>query len=446
MPRRSVAIIGRPNVGKSTLFNRLLGRRVSIEDPLSGVTRDRVLHPLTVGNRSVDLVDTGGIGIVDRKDLARAVEAQVEAAMRTADVIVFLVDSREGVTPLDEEVARRLRVLEKPVVLAASKADTAALDEERHAFHSLGFGEPLAVSAHQNRGIRELLQAVLDRLPSDEGPEAEEPETLKIAFVGKRNAGKSSLINRLAGEERVIVSDRPGTTRDSIDVLFERDGARFLAIDTAGLRRRGRVDDAVEFYAQVRSERAVRRADVVVLLIDASVPLSKVDKRIARLIGEEAKPCILAVNKWDLARLARPEITPEEYHKYLLSELPWLHFAPIAATSALTGENVWGLIRLAQDLDRQARRCVGTGELNRALQRACEKESPPRVKGRALKIYYATQSALSPPTFLLFCNDPSLAEERYTRYLIGQFRQTLGFEEIPLRLEYRASHKERPAQ
>jgi len=439
--RPAVAIVGRPNVGKSTLFNRLLGRRVSIEDAMSGVTRDRVLHPLQLAGRTVDLVDTGGLGLVDRDDLSPAVHAQIEAAMQEADVLVFLVDCRAGVAPLDEEVAGRLRVLGKPVILAANKADMPSLDDERYAFHKLGLGEPLAVSAKANRGVGDLLARIGEALPPQAPEPADEQGLRRIAFVGKRNAGKSSLVNRLAGSDRVIVSDRPGTTRDSVDVIFERDGQRFVAIDTAGVRRRGRADDAVDFYGQVRSERAVRRADVVALVIDATTPVGRIDKRIARLAAEAYKPCVLTVNKWDLARAARPGLTAEAYGEYLLDRLPQLYYAPLAVTSAHTGENLWGLVRVCLQLADRACTQVGTGALNRALRAAVDAQAPPVSRGRALKLYYATQTQAPPPTFLVFCNDPRLVTDRYTRYLAGRLRQALGLEELPLSIQYRTSHE-----
>jgi GTP-binding protein len=445
MRRPSIAIVGRPNVGKSTFFNRLAGHRIAIEDSTSGVTRDRVLHPMEVGGKAFDLIDTGGIGIVDRQDLSEDVEQQIQIAIAEADVVLLLVDAREGVTPLDREVADRLRRLETPVILAANKADTDALEREVYAFSQLGLGEPLPVSAQQGRGIDEVLEAATDPLPAAAEEESVEGEPVKIAFVGKRNAGKSSIINRLAGSPRVIVSDKPGTTRDSVDVLFERGETRFVAIDTAGLRRRGKMDDAIEFFAQARTERAVRRADVVVLLIDASEPVSKVDKRIGALVASEYKPCVLAVNKWDLAVEARPEITPEEYHEYLGKMLPGLHFAPIAVTSALTGQNTWGLVDTALELASQAVQTVGTGQLNRAVQEAVDKRPPPSKKRRRLKIYYGTQTGTAPPAFTLFCNDPRLVDDQYTRYLTGQLRQSLGFDEVPLQIEYRSSH-DRPAR
>lgn len=443
MPTASVAIVGRPNVGKSSLFNRLVGRRIAIEDPTSGVTRDRVLHPVTAGNRTFDLIDTGGIGMVDRQDLSADVAAQIDLAMQEADVLVFLTDCRDGATPLDEEVAGRLRRLGKPVVFAANKADTESLAAEAHAFHGLGFGAPLAVSAHQGRGLQELLRTVVSSLPPDADPPAYDSDTLKIAFVGKRNAGKSSLVNHLAGAPRVIVSDKPGTTRDSVDVLFERDGRRFVAIDTAGLRKRGRMDDSIEFYGHLRSERALRRADVVVLLIDASVPISKVDKRIGRLVIDECKPCVLAINKWDLALAKRPDITPDTYHDYLNKQLAGLYFAPLVPTSAHTGDNVWALIKVAADLHAQASRAVSTGALNRALQDAYAKRRPKAVHGRLFKIYYGTQCGTNPPHFLVFGNDPRRVDDQYTRYLAGQLRAALGMDEVPVRIDYRSSH-ERP--
>ncbi|MHC4871211.1 MAG: ribosome biogenesis GTPase Der [Planctomycetota bacterium] len=438
----SAAIIGRPNVGKSTLFNTLVGRRISIEDPTSGVTRDRILHPVTHEARTFELIDTGGIGIVDVQDLSADVESQIDIAIKEADVLIFLVDCREGVTPLDLEIADRIRKMSKQVILAANKADTDNLEHEVSAFYEFGLGEILPVSAQQGRNLTELLSQVVEKLP-EEKPEPEyEGETLKIAFVGKRNVGKSSIINKIAGTNRVIVSDRPGTTRDAVDVLFEKDNKRFVAIDTAGLRRRGKMDDSIEFYGHVRSERSIRRADVVVLMIDASVPISKVDKRIGNLISEEFKPCIIAINKWDLAVEAKPNITPEEYHDYLVKELPGLYYAPITVTSALSGKNVWSTINIAYDLQKQATQKVTTGQLNKAARAAYEKKHPPMVKGKTCNIYYATQSEVCPPTFIVFCSRPKLIDANYIRYFSGQLRQALGFEEVPLKFSFRSSHED----
>ncbi len=441
MALASAAIIGRPNVGKSTIFNTIVGRRISIEDPTSGVTRDRILHPVTFEGRTFDLIDTGGIGMVDVQDLSVDVELQIDIAIKEADVLVLILDCRDGITPLDIEIVEKVRRLNKKIVVAANKADNDKVEMDVVNFHSLGLGEVLPISAQQGRGLSIMLSEIVEQLPADKEEPAYEGEPLKIAFVGKRNAGKSSIINKLAGANRVIVSDKPGTTRDAVDVIFKTDKRHFVAIDTAGLRKRGKIDNAIEFFGHVRSERSIRRADVVVLMIDASLPISKVDKRIAALILEEFKPCVIVINKWDLAVKARPNITSEEYHDYLLKELPGLYFAPLTITSALNGDNVWSTINLAFELHAQATKEVSTGQVNRAIQAAYTKKRPPMVKGKACKIYYATQAEISPPTFIVFCNRPKLIDKNYLRYLSGQMRTSLGFEEVPLKFQIRSSHE-----
>lgn len=441
MARPSVAIIGRPNVGKSTLFNRLVGERIAIEDPTSGVTRDRILHPITFENHTFDLIDTGGIGVVDRQDLSADVELQISCAIAEASVIVFLTDVRDGITPLDYDVAARLRKVEKPIILAVNKVDESRFEDGVAEFHALGYGEPLSVSGKNVYGLNDLLWKIIGQLPRLEPEPEYAEEILKIAFVGKRNAGKSSIVNALAGEKRVIVSDKPGTTRDSVDILFKHaDGRQFVAIDTAGLRKRGKADDPIEFFGQVRSERAVERADVVAVMIDASEPISKVDKRIGNLVVDTFRPCVLVINKWDLAKEANPHITLEEYHAYLLDQIPGLYYAPIIATSAVTGFNIWNLIDIARDLAEQARRHVTTGQINKALHAAYEKQRPPMMKSKMFKIYYGTQPQTNPPTIIIFCNHPGLASDQYTRYLAGQLRPALGFNEVPIRIWYRTSH------
>lgn len=436
----SVAIVGRPNVGKSTLFNRLVGSRISIEAPVAGVTRDRVLYPLTIEDRTFDLIDTGGIGVVDKQGLEAAVEGQIEVAIAEASLILFCVDSREGVVPLDIEVAKRLRRAKCPVLLVATKTDTSRIEDALPSFHSLGFGEALPLSALENRNIDDLEDAIVKSLP--EKVEHEEPvygaDLLKIAFVGRRNAGKSSLVNHICGAQRVIVSDTPGTTRDSVDILVERDGERFVAIDTAGLRKRGQMDDVMEFYGHMRSERAIRRADVVVLMFDATREISKVEKRIGSLIAEEHKPCILALNKWDLVQQARPGIELKDFQEYVAESLPGLYFCRMAGVSALTGQNVWPLIASARQLHEQGAAEVRTGQVNSSLAEAYRKRRPKPYEGKIGKIYYGTQIGVLPPSFLIFCNNPAAFDDNYQRYLAHQMRDALGYPEIPIRLIFKS--------
>ncbi len=438
----SVAIVGRPNVGKSTLFNALAGSRIAIEADSPGVTRDRVLYPLTIEDRTFDLVDTGGIGIVDSQKLEGQIERQISLAIDAADLLVFLVDSRDGITPLDEEVARRLRKAGKPVLLVASKVDTQRIEDNLPSFHALGFGDALVVSAKQNRGIYDLEEAIHQNLPPDDDAEEREPtakELPKIALVGRRNVGKSTFINQISGRERVIVSDTPGTTRDSLDISVHADDTSFVLIDTAGLRKRGQMDDSIEFFGHMRTERAIRRADAVVLMLDAMEEIGKVDKQIASFILENYKPCIIVLNKWDLVEEKNPGITLDAFTKYVNDRLPGLHFCRLAAMSAKEGTNAWEVIGSVIELMEQGARKVGTAQLNAALVDAQRKRSTRAKGGKLGRIYYGTQTDISPPTFLLFVNKPSQFDDNYLRYLSGQLRVSLGYPEIPLKIMLKSS-------
>lgn len=441
MSYASVAIVGRPNVGKSTLFNALAGSRIAIEADSPGVTRDRVLYPLTIEDRTFDLVDTGGIGIVDSQKLEAQVEDQIRLAIEAADLLLFLVDSRDGITPLDQEVAARLRKSGKRVLLVASKVDTQRIEDNLPSFHALGFGDPVCVSAKQNRGVYDLEEAILAHLPpEEEGPS--EPTALelpKIALVGRRNVGKSTFINQISGTERVIVSDTPGTTRDSLDITVRGGPAPFVLIDTAGLRKRGQMDDSLEFFGHMRTERAIRRADAVVLMLDAMEEIGKVDKQIASFILENYKPCIIVLNKWDLAQEKNPDVSVDMFTKYVNDKLPGLHFCRLAAMSAKEGTNAWAVIESVLELIEQGGKKVGTAALNAALEAAQSKRSTRAKGGKLGRIYYGTQTAVSPPTFLLFVNNPSQFDDNYLRYLTGQLRQGLGYPEIPLKIMLKSS-------
>jgi GTP-binding protein len=428
-----VAIVGRPNVGKSSLFNWLVGRRISIVDPTPGVTRDRVSAVVEYAGRHFELVDTGGVGVVDRADLSTAVERQIEYALASAAVVVFVVDVRSGLVGLDEEVAERLRRWGKPVVLAANKADTEVLACAVGDFYKLGFGAPLPVSAEQKRGKEELLEAILSRLPAVDmtaPPEA----ALKLAVVGRRNAGKSTFINSLAGAERVIVSEVPGTTRDSIDVRIERDGRVYLVIDTAGVRKRSSLADSIEFYSLHRAERAIRRADVVLHFLDAQLRIGRVDKQLADYIVREHKPAIFVVNKWDLVK---DRVTTEAMGEYVRRVFPMLEHVPIAFISAKSGRNVLRVVHLAAELHKQAGVRVNTGDLNRVLRQALEAYSPPLRHNRVPKLYYATQVAVHPPTIVLFTNGPELFDAVYLRYLSRVLREHFPFPEVAIKLVLR---------
>jgi GTP-binding protein len=446
LPR--LAIVGRPNVGKSTLANRMTGSRVSIVEPTAGVTRDRVAVPARIqgvgGERWVEVVDTGGIGIVDRDDLGPQVEEQIGAAIATADVILWLVDVRDGITPLDQEVARRLRGVAVPVLLVVNKVEGRKLEWDVDGFRRFGVGEgPFAISAQNGEGLEPLYERILELLPaaavSNEGDDASSVDdparprpVMRLAVVGQRNAGKSTLINALAREERMIVSEVPGTTRDAVDVIFERDGRSFVAIDTAGVRRKRSHQDAIDFYSDARAHKSIRRADVVVLLFDVTQRLASIDKDLARYALDHHKPVILAANKWDLVQ----DLAPEDFREYLEQEMPALSFAPVIFLSAKETRGVDEIVELALELHEEAQVRVSTGELNRVLSRALEARAPTRT-AHAARIRYATQTGVRPPTFVLFVNDKRHFTKDYLRYLGNRLRDELPFREIPLRIVLR---------
>ncbi len=432
-----VAIVGRPNVGKSSLFNVLVRRRTSIVEATAGVTRDRVTAVCDIDDVYFELVDTGGHGIVDRDDLDEHVERQIEYAIQQAQLILFVVDAREDLMPLDSDTAELLRRHDSTarVRLIANKVDNPRMEETLSEFVSLGFGEPLPVSAVHGHGRSELRELIRDEmaLVSDKVPD---DPVMKIAIVGKRNAGKSSFVNALAGEERVIVSEIPGTTRDSIDVRIEKDGRTLIVIDTAGARKKRKISDSIDFYANSRATRSIIRADVVLFLIDATVPVSQVDKRLANLIAAEHKACVLVINKWDLAK---GRASAEDFGEYLAKVMPDIQYAPLAFTSASTGRNVASTIDLGAELFKQSNTRVGTGRLNQALERALAIDSPRPKRGRKIpKFYYATQVSTLPPTIVIFVNSPEAVSQNYKRFLLNRFREMLPFEEVPLRLIFRA--------
>lgn len=432
-----VTIVGRPNVGKSSLLNCLAKRRISIVEPTSGVTRDRVSTEIRYKDYVFELVDTGGMGVKDVDGLTEDIESQIEIALSKADVILFVVDVRDGVTPLDIMVTEKLRRLKKKILLITNKVDTPKLEYQVADFNKLGFGEPLPISALEGFGRSELLDRIVCLLPVP-CPESVSPEPImKLAIVGKRNAGKSTLINTLAKEQRVIVSEVPGTTRDSVDVRFELEGKQFLAIDTAGVRKKRQVKDSIEFYSMARAERSIRRADVVLFLIDATLKISEVDKKVGDYIISENKPCIIVISKWDLVH----GVETGKFNDYICKCLPGLSFAPISFISARNNDHVVDMVYLALQLYEQANTRITTSELNQVLEEALALHRPTRKKSRSPRIYYATQVAVSPPTFILFVNDPKLFDSDYERYLSNQFRSKLPFSEVPFKFHFRARTK-----
>lgn len=435
-----VAIVGRPNVGKSSIFNWLAGRRLAIVDDVAGVTRDRMNFLLYEEERYFEIVDTGGIGINDVDQLTEEIEDQIRIAIDTAAVVLFVVDAQTGPTPLDQHVADRLRVTDKPVILVANKADHERLENEAIEFYSLGYPEVLTSSTLQNRNKGQLLETIVGHLPDSVATPEEDPAEpeLRIAIVGRRNVGKSTFINSLTESERMIVSEVAGTTRDSVDVRFELDGKTFVAIDTPGLRKGKSVRTDIEFYSTHRAQRSIRFADLTLMFFDASSRISKVDRKLCKYIADQFKPCIFVVNKWDLMA---GQLPTERWAQYLRENFPTLAYCPIAFITGQTGRNVKKLLNHAQMLFKQARQRVGTGELNRLLKKALQHHPPPLIRRRRPKIFYATQVSVQPPTIVIICNDPDAFDNTYRRYLLSVLRDELPFGEVPIRLFFRTREK-----
>lgn len=434
MSKPLVAIVGRPNVGKSTLFNRLIGRRLAIVEDTPGVTRDRIYADAEWLNYTFTLIDTGGIEPESEDIIAKQMRRQAELAIETADVILFLTDGREGLTAADEEVAAMLRRSHKPVVLAVNKLDAPKFHEAVYDFYALGLGDPIIISAGQGIGLGDMLDAVCAGFPKN-GEETEE-HPLNIAVVGKPNVGKSSLVNALLGEERCIVSNIPGTTRDAIDTPFTVDGEDFVLVDTAGIRRKRAVEDAtIERYSVIRSLAAVRRADVVLIVCDASQGLSEQDVKIAGYVHEEGKPSVLLVNKWDLVE--KDTHTMNKFKKDMQVDLAFMDYVPFLFISAKTGQRVHKILELAKESYAQSARRITTGTLNDVVNEAVSMAEPPAMSGKRLKLYYATQVGVQPPTFVIFVNDEKLVHFSYKRYMENFFRKTFGFAGTPMRIFFR---------
>jgi GTP-binding protein len=476
----SVAIVGRPNVGKSALFNRLVGRKIAIVHDQPGITRDRLSAICTRGERPFTLWDTGGIFGSGESELTEQVQHAAEKALRESDLLLFVVDGKEGLSPVDEEFARMVRKSQKPAVLVINKIDVEKHDPLAAEFDSLGMEKTISISAEHDRGISELLDAIEGRLPSPAKIEhptlvrrdlatggSDVAHPIAIAIVGRPNVGKSSLINSIVRSERAIVSELPGTTRDAIDIVYERDGRQFVFIDTAGIRRRPKVSSSAEVFSVMRAERSIRRADLCILVIDLTMGVTAQDKRIAGLIQKARKPAMIILNKWDQVKPRRGEKQTaariiEETHTRVF----FLEYAPVVVASALTGENIDNIFASIRKIERTARKRIGTGVLNRLLRHAFEANPPPMVKGRRLKILYATQTAshklsaagrhsnecvparktpssdLTTPEFVLFVNDPRLLNETYRRYLESRIRKAESYPGLPINLLLRARTRE----
>lgn len=450
-----VALVGRPNVGKSTLFNRLVGQRKAIVEDLAGTTRDRLYGDADWAGRDFIVVDTGGLefdpappppasqteatgfqaGVSSRLFL-REIREQAEIAIAEAEVIVFLVDGEAGMTSADQDVAMLLRRTDKPVILAVNKADNQKRRSEAVDFYTLGLGDPIPVSALHGTGTGDLLDAIVAGLPPTEEEDEEEDETIKIAILGRPNVGKSSLLNKLLGEDRVIVSDVPGTTRDAIDMPIQYEGLDLVLIDTAGIRRRGKIEVGVEKYSFLRSLKAVSRADVCLLLIDAVDMVTAQDAHIAGYILEEAKSVVVIVNKWDLVE--KETNTMNEYTERIRSELKFLSYVPVLFISAKSGQRVNKVLPLALQVQEERLRRMSTGEVNRLLREAVSKNPPKGAQRQRLKFYYVTQAGVDPPTFVFFVNDRNLVHFSYERYLENTIRDRYSFLGTPLRLVFRS--------
>jgi GTPase len=443
MPVPKVAIVGRPNVGKSSILNWLAKKRISIVDPTAGVTRDRVEHLIHEGDRWFEVVDTGGIGIVDSDALEKDIERQIEVAIGEADLILFVVDGQTGRVPLDIAVADRLRPLDRPKILVVNKCDKPRTEDEVPDFYGLiGDGPVVTTSVIGNRNRDDLVQTLLAHLPpkaefeeADGQTLAAEPE-MKLAIVGRRNVGKSTFVNQLAEDERVIVSEIAGTTRDSIDIRFDRDGRTFVAIDTPGVRKRKSLANDVEFYGLQRAKKSIRRADVVLMFFDSQQTIGKVDKQLVDEIQSHHKPCIFVVNKWDLAQEAG--MTTEKWDEYLLKTFGSMRHVPVAILTAIDGRNVHKIVNLAQSIHKQSLERVSTGKLNKLIRAAVDANAPAYKGNRRPKVFYGTQVAVQPPTIVLKVNDPALFTSSWKRYLLGVFREKLPFQEVPIKVYWRA--------
>ena len=435
MSKPIVAMVGRPNVGKSTLFNKLAGKRISIVQDTPGVTRDRVYAESEWLNRKFTMIDTGGIEPESSDIIVKQMRRQAQIAIEMADVIVFVVDGKEGLTAADQEVAQMLRKSKKPVDLVVNKIDRLALEENSYEFYNLGIGDPITISASQGLGLGDMLDEVVKYF-NDPSEDEEDDEYIRIAMIGKPNVGKSSLINRLLGEERVIVSNVPGTTRDSIDSYLETEDGKFILVDTAGLRRKSKVKEEIERYSVIRTYAAIEKADVAILVIDAEQGITEQDEKIIGYAHEMNKAIMVVVNKWDL--IEKDDKTLSNYQKDLQQKLKFMPYAKYLFISALTGQRVHKILSTAKYCYDNYSKRVSTGLLNDVISKAVLMKEPPVVALKRLKIYYATQVATKPPKFVFFVNDPNLLHFSYGRYLENQLRESFDFDGTGIEIEYRA--------
>ncbi len=436
-----VAIVGRPNVGKSTLFNNLVGDRIAIVDDLPGVTRDRLYRDTEWSGAEFVIVDTGGLEPRNNDFMMSKIKEQAEVAMNEADVILFVVDGKAGVNPLDDEIAYILRKKTKPVILCVNKIDNFANQgDDIYDFYGLGFEHLVPISGEHKVNLGDMLDIVVDIIGRLDFPEEDE-DALKLAIIGKPNAGKSSLVNKLSGEERTIVSEIAGTTRDAIDTLIQYKENKYILIDTAGIRRKSKVEESLEYYSVLRALKSIKRADVCILMLDAKEGLTEQDKRIAGIAAEEMKPIIVVMNKWDL--IEKNSKTMREMKKRLYDELPFLSFAPIEFISALTGQRTTNLLKIADNIYEEYTKRISTGLLNTVLKDAILMNNPPTRKGRVIKINYAAQVSVAPPKFVLFCNYPELIHFSYARYIENKFRESFGFDGSPIMINFEKKNSDR---
>jgi len=438
MDKPLVAIVGRPNVGKSTLFNRIVGRRIAIVEDTPGITRDRIYAEADWNGKEFVIIDTGGILLNELDPLKAEVTLQAQAALEEADVVIFMVDAVTGITPADEEIADKLRGSSKPIFIAANKADNDRRDQDSQEFYALGLGDIFPISSLNGRSVADLLDVVVEAFPAEAGIERYPEDAIKLAIIGRPNVGKSSLLNAILGEKRVIVSDIPGTTRDAVDTVLTKGDQTVVLIDTAGIRRSGKVQGSVEYYTVLRAVRAMERADVALIVVDGADGLRDGDKRVAGFAHDAGRACVIVVNKWDLCEGKSMKDLSEQIRR----QVPFLDYAPIVFVSALKGMGIAEVLDTALDAAANHALRIPTGELNRIIQEAVDAH-PYARKGKDLRIRYATMGEVKPPTIVIFVNDTELAHFSYQRYLENRIRHEYSYEGTPLRLIFRQAKKER---